>query len=280
MLLMLTACGGGGGGGTTPPANIIPNAVAGGDQQVTEGDSVTLDGTASSDADGTINGYAWLQISGTSVGSLNDAGEGKVSFTAPNGDHDLTFRLTVTDNDSANDTDTVNVAVSAQSVSNLAPTANAGDDVSADEGDAVSLDGRASSDSDGTIDYYQWSLFSKDTGESDPVLTDATSAEATATLPGAMAVDTVYTYKLTVTDNLGATNSDYVDIIANANPVAGQTVSGSIAIPPGSRVDIDTLDPHDTLVPDNDTIGTAQSMPNPAVIGGYSSNPDFGNPDD
>ncbi|OOY56359.1 hypothetical protein BOW07_06830 [Solemya velum gill symbiont] len=273
MLLMLSACGGGGGGGSTPVANIIPNAVAGGDQQVTEGDSVTLDGTESSDPDGNITGYVWQQIAGTSVGSLNDAGEGKVSFTAPNGDHDLTFQLTVTDNDTANDTDTVNVAVSAQSVSNLAPTANAGDDIFADEGDVVSLDGRASSDSDGTVDHYQWSLFNKDTGESDPVLAGASSAEATATLPASMTTDTVYTYKLTVTDNLGATNSDYVDITANANPVTGQTVSGSIAIPPGNRVDLDTLDPN-TTPGNNDSIGFAQSMPNPAVVGGYSRNSD------
>ena len=48
------------------PAAVVPNqaptAVAGQNQVVYEGASVTLDGSGSSDTDGTIAGYQWVQI--------------------------------------------------------------------------------------------------------------------------------------------------------------------------------------------------------------------------
>ena len=59
---LLVACGGGGGGAT----NARPVANAGPDQSVDEQVTVTLDGTASSDADGGIS-YSWAQTAGTSV---------------------------------------------------------------------------------------------------------------------------------------------------------------------------------------------------------------------
>ncbi len=59
----LTACGGGGGGATaTPPsgpANAAPLANAGPRQYVQSGSTVTLDATASTDANGDAITYAW-----------------------------------------------------------------------------------------------------------------------------------------------------------------------------------------------------------------------------
>src|SRR5436190_22239794 len=67
---LLVACGGGGGGdsssgGTTP--NTPPVANAGTSQTVTAGITVTLNGTASSDSDGTFASYAWTQTAGTAL---------------------------------------------------------------------------------------------------------------------------------------------------------------------------------------------------------------------
>ena len=100
--LVLAACGGGGGGGSTspPPApiNALPVANAGAAQTVIEGATVTLDGSASSDPDGTIIGYTWTQTAGTAV-TLSSATAARPTFTAPavGASTTLTFSLRVTD---------------------------------------------------------------------------------------------------------------------------------------------------------------------------------------
>lgn len=105
-------------------ANSAPTAIAGADQTVNEGDTVTLDGSASSDVDGTIASYSWTQTAGTSSVTLSDASSARPIFTAPDvgpeGDT-LTFELTVTDNDGATSTtaDTVNVIV--QNIADTTP---------------------------------------------------------------------------------------------------------------------------------------------------------------
>jgi subtilisin family serine protease/PKD repeat protein len=95
--------------------NLGPSANAGPDQNVAQGATVTLDGAASSDPDGGINGYFWKQIAGPSV-SLYSAGASKVSFKAPKVRGweivALTFELTVVDSDGASASDQVIVHVS------------------------------------------------------------------------------------------------------------------------------------------------------------------------
>jgi hypothetical protein len=84
--------------GTNQP----PNVNAGSDQQVLPGETVTLDGTGSTDPDGTIASYSWSQTAGTSV-TLSSSTAARPTFTAPSvstGDA-LTFKLTVTDNQSS-----------------------------------------------------------------------------------------------------------------------------------------------------------------------------------
>jgi len=96
----------------------IPVANAGIDQSVTEGDMVTLDGTGSSDADGSIVSYLWEQESGTAVTLTGDS-TSTATFTAPDvglAGETLRFRLTVTDNHGQSSSDTVNVAVTDTSI--------------------------------------------------------------------------------------------------------------------------------------------------------------------
>ena len=120
--------------------NVPPTADAGPERTVSEGAAVTLDGSNSSDEDGSIDSYAWVQTVGTSVG-LSNPSSSTPWFSAPfvgAGGEALTFELTVTDDGGLSATDTVIINVSNL---NQAPTADAGPDRSVGEGATVTLDG-------------------------------------------------------------------------------------------------------------------------------------------
>lgn len=89
---------------------------------------------------------------------------------------------------------------------NSPPTANAGPDRSVAEGSAVSLQG-SGSDSNGTIAAYSWTQ----TAGPAVTLNGASTATASFTAPQVTA-NTVLIFRLTVTDNQGATGSDDVTI--------------------------------------------------------------------
>ena len=99
---------------TPPPPNQSPNANAGSDQSVAAAAMVVLNGSGSSDPDGSIASYAWTQQAGDTV-ALSGSDTAIASFTAPstNTAQTLTFQLVVTDNDGATDSATVDVAVAA-----------------------------------------------------------------------------------------------------------------------------------------------------------------------
>ncbi|MGQ0835255.1 MAG: PKD domain-containing protein [Gammaproteobacteria bacterium] len=113
----LAACGGGGGGSTPtppPPANQAPTANAGPDQTAVAGGTVTLNGGGSTDPDGSIATFAWIQTAGPSV-TLTSASGSTPAFCAPTVAVNtvIIFNLTVTDNGgsaSANQ-DTVSITV-------------------------------------------------------------------------------------------------------------------------------------------------------------------------
>ena len=90
--------------------NQSPIADAGSSQSVLTGVEVNLDGSGSSDPDGTIASYSWTRISGTSI-SLIGGNTSTPSFIAPDQDATIVLRLTVTDNDGATDTDDVTITV-------------------------------------------------------------------------------------------------------------------------------------------------------------------------
>jgi hypothetical protein len=73
-------------------------AVSSTDRTVRGGTMVTLDGTASSDVDGSITAYAWQQTAGTPV-TITGADRATASFSSPplSAEETLTFTLTVTD---------------------------------------------------------------------------------------------------------------------------------------------------------------------------------------
>jgi hypothetical protein len=99
-------------------ANAAPTADAGDDQtDVASAATVTLDGSASSDADGDTLRYTWSQTSGPIV-ALSDVHAVMPTFTAPTlavGDPDetLVFSLTVNDGTVDGTVDTVTITVQA-----------------------------------------------------------------------------------------------------------------------------------------------------------------------
>jgi hypothetical protein len=118
--LLLVACGGGVEG---EPNNFFPSANAGSAQSVVSGANVTLDGSGSSDPDGSIAAYSWTQTAGTAV-TLTNATTAQPTFVAPTvtAFTTLAFRLVVTDNrgaQSSGATVTVNVSPTSAGVVTL-----------------------------------------------------------------------------------------------------------------------------------------------------------------
>ena len=216
----------------TAPAAPVPNqppvANAGALQTVAIGATVTLDGTDSTDSDGTIATYAWVHTTTDDAppATAITVADGETStFTAPDAAADLVFTLTVTDDDAATHSDTVTITV-VPVVANIAPTADAGDDFSVTASTTgVTLDGSDSTDSDGTIQSYVWVHTSTDGGAPATAITVADGETSTFTAPDA-AAELVFT--LTVTDDDAATHTDMVTITVTA-PVV--TTSFAVTIP-------------------------------------------------
>jgi hypothetical protein len=96
----------------TVQVNEAPVADAGESATVSPGDSVTLDGSGSSDPEGGTLTYEWAQTDGPAV-DLDDAAAESPTFTAPEPDSTstMTFELTVTDEQGTSASATVEVTV-------------------------------------------------------------------------------------------------------------------------------------------------------------------------
>ena len=190
------------------PPNDPPVADAGPAQTVQTGAEVTLDGSGSADADGTIAMYRWRQISGTQVVLSNVAGASP-TFTAPSQNDSLGFALTVTDDDGASDTATVVITVAAAGETVEPPVADAGKGQTVRSGARVRLDGTASSGGGGYLASFAW----RGIGGLAVPLERADTATPSFVAPDVTGrVDFV----LTVTDEAGLTSVDSVSVQVNA----------------------------------------------------------------
>ena len=215
------------------PANQSPRANAGPDQTVDAGSMVTLAGSGS-DSDGEITSYQWAQTGGPTV-SLSVTDQALSSFVAPEGDAAvmLTFRLTATDDDGATASDEVSVTVQPLTPANQPPSANAGSDQTFEAGSMVTLAG-SGSDSDGSIARYQWTQTSGATVS----LSNADQASASFIAPAGDTSITL-TFRLTVTDDDGATTSDAVSVAVQPQAPANQPPNANAG--PDQTVDMDSV---------------------------------------
>ncbi len=189
--------------------NRRPVADAGSDLTRTEDTKVILNGSRSSDPDGTIDHYNWTCTSHSVT--LEDADSAEPNFT-PEEPGDYVFTLGVQDDQGvwSEKEDTVNLTV-VEKGENLAPTADAGPGQAVIKGEKVTLDGSGSEDPDGEIAVWQWNC----TSHGSLNLNNDDTASPSFT-PGEV---TTYSFTLRVKDDNGSWSSeDSVDIEVEAAP--------------------------------------------------------------
>jgi hypothetical protein len=253
--------------------NQPPTADAGPDQTVNEGQTVTLDGTGSSDPDGDTIYYKWVQIGGPLV-TLSDTTAENPTFVLINVDENgesLIFELTVTDDEieGLKSTDVCIVNVIDSTGLNNPPTADAGPDQTVDEGKTVILDGTGSSDPDtgDDIALYLW----KQTSGIPVTLSNSTDAIPTFVTPPVDITGTTLTFQLTVKDNGDLESSDDISITIDDNGITDfpedvvtttSSTNESIGIKEGSGGDLVSLE-----VIDPSTIADTADRPEDLLYG-------------
>ena len=211
---------------TASGANSAPVANAGVAQSVKLNDTVTLDGTGSSDANNDFITYKWALITKPtgSTAVLSSATTSKPTFKA---DVSGTFVASLIVNDGKVDSAAAATTVSVSSA-NADPIANAGNNQNVTVGTAVTLDGTNSSDANRDPLTYRWVLMSKPTGSA-AVLTNPTSAKPM------FVADLVGTYVSTLIVNDGRVDSTTVATtvtatVVNAVPVANAGTNQSVVL--------------------------------------------------
>jgi hypothetical protein len=204
----------------------VPNtkstANAGVDQAVFVGQTVTLNGSASTDLDGDALTYQWSIISQPdgSNSALSDP-----SLASPEIGIDshgtYVLQLVVSDGTEASTPDSVTL-----NVGNVKPIAHAGLDRAVQVGKVIELDGSGSTDVDGDALSYHWTILSKPSdstsnlSSSDNVMTSIT-------------IDSHGSYELQLVVNDGIEDSEpdsVVLTVLNVKPVANAGPDQSISI--------------------------------------------------
>ncbi len=208
--------------GNTPPIS-----KAGPDQVITlPTDSVTLDGSASSDPDGTISEWLWTKISGPASFTISIPTDSmtRVKLLIPG---IYLFELKVTDNVGLSSKDTISVIVDTIVTTNHPPVANAGTDKTITlPTDSVTVNGSGSTDIDNNITSYGWTKIS---GPSTFNIANAGTIQTQII----NLIEGVYLFELEVTDAGGLFSKDTIQIKVNPLPLPPPTGPGTCA--PGNR---------------------------------------------
>ncbi|MDD2789139.1 MAG: PKD domain-containing protein [Sulfurimonas sp.] len=219
---------------TAYAANVPPVADAGADQVVGVPAHVTLNGSASSDANGDLLTYTWSVVSstGTTV-ALSDATAMSPSFEV---DTNGTYVLQLIVNDGTVDSEADTVTITATSA-NVAPVANAGADQDVNTTATVSLDGSGSLDADSDLLTYSWSIINV------PTNSTAMLSSSSAVNPSFTAdKEGTYVIQLIVNDGTVDSDPDTVTITATtvlSGIVHNGTSYGTLTSPTTSRIWLD-----------------------------------------
>ena len=192
-----------------------PTAVAGSDQTVDEGATVTLTGGGVDPESATLT-YQWEQVGGPSV-LLTNADMRVATVKAPLGvgsNLALTFSLTTNDGDidSVSDEVVITVQADTNSTPNAPPVANAGPDASVFQGFQHFFNGGGSSDPEGQPLTYLWTKVSGPTTVPEAFLSETTARPTLFVLRGEFMVNTVHVFSLVVSDPVQSSAADMVSI--------------------------------------------------------------------
>lgn len=149
------------------------------------GEQVTFDASASSDSDGTVDKYKW------DFGDSSTA-TGKTAYHSYSAAGTYTVKLTVTDNSNLTNSTQKTITITSANQSPVAAFTYSPENPKA--GEKVTFDASSSSDSDGTIESYEWDFGNKSTGKGQKVYNTFTQ-------------NGDYSITLTVKDNSGATGT-------------------------------------------------------------------------
>jgi len=191
--------------------NKPPKAVAPSDFDIEYGRVIKLDGGKSSDEDGKIVSYVWVELGNEGnprndvIGEFGGLHEGVHKFV-----------LTVTDDDGATASDEVWVTVK-EPQSNKPPKAVAPSDFDIELGKIVTLDGSKSSDEDGEIVSYVWVEVGNESKPINNVIGEWGDLS-----------EGKHKFILTVTDNDDATASDEVVVTVKSAGISSQQISSAI----------------------------------------------------
>lgn len=186
---------------TTITVNAAPIADAGPDLVGAPGEQLVFSGDGSLDPDGAVSTYMWDFRDGTTA-------TGPVAVHSYDEPGTYYVRLSIQDDshqDGAVDYSETKVLI------NAAPTADAGHDLRAAPGAAITFDGANSFDPDGTLVSYRWDFSDQNAP------TDGVTVSRVFETPGS------YTAQLTVVDDSGAINGiseAEISILINHQPVA------------------------------------------------------------
>ena len=185
-----------------PAPTIPPVADAGSDQTVIDIDNngseqVTLDGSGSSDSDGTIVSWVWTDNLGDTIpnGEITTA-------TLSVGIHTIT--LTVADNDGLTDTNTVTVIV--EPYPNQPPVADADGPYTIYVGDTLTLNASSSTDEHNNIVSYLWDLDDNNSFETNAGSNAVFDVNYTSLQSLGLLIGNTYKIHLKVTDGGGLSN--------------------------------------------------------------------------
>lgn len=257
---------------TVSNINLVPVASAGKSQNVNMGDTVTLDASASADANNDLLSYSWAFVSrpASSAAKLSDVTSAKPSFLA---DQSGNYVLSLSVSDGKSVSPLAYTTVTASTI-NQAPTANAGALQSVITGSIVTLDGSSSSDPNRDLLYYGWSIVAKPPGSGASLVSPLTAKPVfTADQSG------LYVVGLSVSDGALTSPIAYVSVMASAvnlAPVASAGISQNV-----NTLNTVTLDGTASSDANNDLLtyswvfASKPSLSNAQLSGATSAKPTF-----
>lgn len=217
-----------------PPPNQPPVSVPGANQIITlPTNTATVNGSGSSDPDGTIISYQWFI---TGPNSATTTTPNAVSTTFGNLIQGVyQARLKVTDN--LSDTGSATLTITVSAAPNILPNALAGNDTTITQPASTAIgDGSASNDPSGSITAYNWRFLSG------PVAVVFATPNAAQTTISGMTIQGAYIVQLWVRGSGGisdtAVDSKQITVVQNPNqvPTAYADTNRTIQLPVNSTI--------------------------------------------